>query len=79
MSVNRLRFERDNVVNMTHEVERLEKVCSEEDTEIDNLEHVLKILERYVGNPFVYTLVILSGLDYRTLKYKVNGVFNVDK
>ena len=43
----RLRFERDNIVNYTHEVERLEKVCAEESQEIDNLEHVLKIIERY--------------------------------
>ena len=43
----RLRFENDNIVNYTHEVERLEKVCSEEQQEIDNLEHVLKIIERY--------------------------------
>ena len=34
-------------MNYTHEVERLEKVCSEEEQEIDNLEHVLTILERY--------------------------------
>ena len=44
---DRLRFERDNIVNYTHEVERLEKVCAEESQEIDNLEHVLKIIERY--------------------------------
>lgn len=34
-------------MNYTHEVERLEKVCAEESQEIDNLEHVLKIIERY--------------------------------
>ena len=42
-----MRFERDNIVNYTHEVERLQKVCAEETQEIDNLEHVLKIIERY--------------------------------
>ena len=47
MNLRRLRFERDNIVNYTHEVERLEKVCAEEEQEIDNLEHVLTIIERY--------------------------------
>ncbi|XP_066910452.1 tuftelin-interacting protein 11-like [Clytia hemisphaerica] len=41
-----LRFERDNIVNYTHEVERLEKVCLEEEKDINNLEHVLTIIER---------------------------------
>ena len=53
----RLRFERDNIVNFTHEVERLEKVCAEESQEIDNLEHVLKIIERYeLIVPFLFMI-----------------------
>lgn len=40
------RFENDNVVNMTHELVRLEKVCIEEENEINNLEHVCKIIDR---------------------------------
>ena len=41
-----LRHERDNVVNLTHEEERLEKLCLEEEKEIDRLQHVLNIVNR---------------------------------
>lgn len=41
-----LRFESDNVVNLTHETERLDTLCKEEDNQINHLEEVLQIIER---------------------------------
>ena len=62
LSISRLRFENDNVVNMQHEAERLKKVCIEEENEINSLEHVLKIIERYILLCFCYGFKIFMAL-----------------
>jgi len=77
--VNRLRFERDNIVNYSHEVTRLEKVCSEEDQEIDNLEHVLTILERYERHPLSKRIqnFFLGVIFIRKKSNDIQDVYNI--
>ena len=45
--IDRLHYERDLVVNLGHEAERLDKIVKEEETEIERLNNISNILARY--------------------------------
>ena len=55
----RLQHENDNVINYTYEYEKLEKETALEQSEVDHLEHVLKIIERF-GFYVCYFLFCIS-------------------
>ncbi|XP_012559008.1 tuftelin-interacting protein 11 isoform X1 [Hydra vulgaris] len=81
-----LRFEKDNVVNLTYEKERLDKVVQNEDIEINNLEHVLRIIDRCKAGfqPDNDEPLTVEGLVhcFQTLKddfYEEYKLYNLDK
>ena len=54
----RLKFERDLIVNMRYEKERLDTICTEEEKKMDKLKKVLDIVQRSV------LFVVISRKEY---------------